>query len=1132
MAAWVEASTRDQSPSAALISQSKTSLSASLLSGDGGKPALGPKPHLMPKPFALQRNATIRPIKAPKISSARQLPRAASSDALDSFVSSKSELVETRVQNTSESVKPNGTLNVSDRSASPKPAPLGPKPALTPKTDPGQNPDIAQKAPNTKPEDGKNVQSRARAKSLGSQEQKALRQTPDGENRSGDADVRASSPCWAVRNRLSVGLTSRFESPEREVGSVRRDEPPLSPSASKPQEDEEISGCSIKRRISLLFDRSAASQHRDTFNKKDSAPAEISVDIKQRIKNLSLNTQQPRVRLPSTGALKCLPHEKTQSDSAQSSPLQNGPAKTTTSEKNVPRKNSTLCSADEEEEEDDDDDAAEEDKENCVSVPMYRRVGMAKDQERKTQEEEKQHKDEQLKKEREREKHLEEERKLREEMERRQEEERLKEDREQEEEKQRQREEQKKQEVERQKRIEEERKLEEERKREAEREIRQEQERLEREKQIDEQKRRIEENREKERQREEQRLRDEREKEKLRKVKEMEDERQRIEEERQREEQRLRQEREKQERIKKEREMEEKRWIEEKERLRQEREMERIRKEREIEEERLRQEREKVERLKKEREMEEKRLLQEQRLRQEREKQERLKKEREMEEKRQIEEEEQLRQEREMERIRKEREMEERRLLEEQRLRQEREKEERLKKEREMEERRGIEEQRLRQEREKERQKKEKEMEEQRLRQQREMERLRKEREMEEKRLREERDEKLKKEREMEERRLVEDEKRWRQEREKERLRMEREDVAVSYDLISFDAVETQREVSPQLPDVLYDDFSVKPRRWGTRTRGTPSPSGEAPSGDAFHDWMESRSNDPESPGLKKHQNSPGEDQDTCNQAQTETEDPTDSQTHRSTPDHIASQQGELKNCDDDDDDDDDDEDERHTETRITHESNNTDVDGGADNKVNQLLQRLTSQEKQRKPSIESDAPEPLLFPKASAPLLDSSVFRAKADLGKKRSIKRSRPSRAVRQRAALPALTEGSNPDWRFCDSTDAAKAQNSESEEESSKYATPPPAPSQPKRVPVFPGMDQSALMAQLKRRSGRMETDVTEGRTAPAVSARSPRTPTLGPRVLPPVNSRDTGSGSSPSWLRELKSKKRLSRPESDA
>ncbi|XP_056602591.1 182 kDa tankyrase-1-binding protein isoform X1 [Triplophysa dalaica] len=1289
MAAWVEASTRDLSPSAALISQSKTSLSASLLSGDACKPALAPKPSLMPKPFAFQRNATIRPIKAPKINSARQLQRAASSDALDSLVSSKSELVETRVQNTSESVKPNGTLKVSVKSASTKPAPLGPKPALTPKTDLDRNPNTTQMAPNTKPEDDKNFQSRARAKSLGSQEQKALRQTPKGESRSGDADFRASSLCWPVRNRLSVGLTSRFESQEREVGSVRRDEPPLSPSESKPQEDEETSGTSIKRRISLLFDRSAASQHRDVFNKKDSAPAEISVDIKQRIKNLSLNTQEPRVRLPSTGDLKCLPHEKTQSDSAQLSPLQHGPAKTTASENNISRKNSTLSTADDdEEEEEEDDDATDEDKENCVSVPVYRRVGMAgmaKDPERKTQEEEKekQHKEEQLQKEWEREKHLEEERKLREEMERRQEEECLKEERKQEEEKQRQREERRKQELERQKRIEEERKLQEEREREAERETRREQERLERDKQIEEQKRRMEEKREKERQREEQRLREEREKERLRKEKEMEEERHRIEEERQREKLRLRQEREKQEMIKKERENEEKKRIEEKERLRREKEnQERLKKEREmeekrlLEEQRLRQEREKEERLKKEREMEEKRLLEEQRLRQEREKEERLKKEREMEEKRlleeqrlrqerekeerlkkereveerkqleeqrlrlereeeerlkkereieekkRIEEEERLRQEREMERIRKKREMEERRQLEEQRLRQEREKEERfkkeremeekrllevqrlrlerlkeerlkkeremeerkqmeeeeklrleremerirkeremeerrrleeqrlrqereikerLKKEREMEEKRLLEEQRLRQESEKERQRKEKEMEEkrqieeeQRLRQQREMERLRKEREMEEKRLREEREEKLKQEREMEERRRVEDEKRWRQEREKARLRMERDDVAVRCDLISFDGDETQIEVSSQLPGVLYDDFSVKPRRWGTGTSrsSTPSPSREAPSDDAVHDWMES--NDPESPGLQIPQNSTGEDQDPCYQDQTET----DSQTSRSPPDHVTSQQGELKNCADDDEDDEDEYvDERDTETRIPHESNNTDVDGFADNKINQLLQRLTSQEKQRKPSIESDAPEitdpePLLFPKSSAPLLDSSVFRSKADLGKKRSIKRSRPSRAVRQRAALPALIEGSNLDWRFCDSSDGSKAQNSESGEEPSKYATPPPAPSRPKRVSLFPGMDQSALMAQLKRRSGLMETDASEGQTTPVVSARSPRTPTLGPRVLPPVNSRDTGSGSSPSWLRELKSKKRLSRPESDA
>nr|XP_055054065.1 182 kDa tankyrase-1-binding protein [Misgurnus anguillicaudatus] len=1311
MAAWVEATTRELSKSTPHINQSKPSVSASTLSGDTGKPALGPKPHLMPKPFALQRNATVRPIKAPRIEVSK-LSRAASSDALDFR---KSDSGETNID---ESIKPNanGTLN-----AAPKPTPLTPKPALTPKPKSVPEPNTRTSSNSRldvsagSAEDVKDVQPRSRAKSLGSQDQKPLRQKP--------ADAKVSSACWPARNRLSVGLTSMFESsskPEREVSSVRRDaetsrtdKAPLSPLEarfSKPQveteevEDGEISGSSIKRRISLLFDRSSASHTRDAVNKKDTASPEISVDIKQRIKNLSLTTHEPRVRLSSAGALKCQPHEKTSSDSdepsfseeslekpAQSTPVQNGPPKHSSPPNAVPETNVLLenkkTSLRSTGEPGANVEEVEEDKENHIAVPVYRRVGITKDLERQRQEEEeKQQREEQLEKERkeqEREKHLEKERK------RAEEERRLKEERKLKEEKQKQLEEQKREEEERTKRIEEERKLEEERKKEAEKERQREQERLEREKQIEEQKRRIEEKREQERQREELRLRQEREKEeKLKKEREMEEKRQ-IEEERLRqqrnkeerlkkeremeenkrieEEKRLRQEREKEERLKKEREMEEKRRIEEEERLRQEREKEeRLKKEREMEEKRqieeqqLRLEREREERLKKEREMEEKRLIEEEkRLRQEREKEERLRKEREMEEKRRIEEEKRLRQEREKEerlrkeremeekrlieeekrlrqereeRLRKEREMEEKRLIEEEkrlrqereerlrkeremeekrrieeekRLRQEREKEERLRKEREMEEKRLIEEEkRLRQERE-ERLRKEREMEEKRLieeekrlRQERE-ERLRKEREMEEKRLieeekrlRQEREERLRKEREMEEKRLIEEEKRlrqereerlrkeremeekrrieeqrmrqerereerlnierelekkrrieeeerWRQERENERLQMRygREEVPTSYDLISFDTEEPKssrgvesiartKTVSPQRDEVIYDDFSVKPRRWGTQERrsSTPSPSRESPTVNETPDWLQYKSNDPGFQELSGDQNS-----EISKQPQiVEESEPED--LLGSEHDEVTSHETELKDCDEDE----DEEQDPFDGNREIDETNNTDDDPGAENRVNQVLQRLTSQVTRR--SIDSDTPdvfepEPILFPQPAAPLLDSSLLRSKVDLGKKRSIKRMRPSRAVRQRAALPSLTEGTNLDWRFCDSTDAkapcSNGQDSESEEETSKDAT--PTPSRPKRVPLFPGVDQSALMAQLKRRSVRMEAEATDDQTSPVVSARSPRTPTrsLGPRVLPPVDSKD-GGGASPSWLLELKSKKRLSQP----
>lgn len=60
---------------------------------------------------------------------------------------------------------------------------------------------------------------------------------------------------------------------------------------------EESGGGSIKRRISMLLDSSTASQQRDSVKKEDQppvSPAEISVDVKQRIKELRLDPGQPQ----------------------------------------------------------------------------------------------------------------------------------------------------------------------------------------------------------------------------------------------------------------------------------------------------------------------------------------------------------------------------------------------------------------------------------------------------------------------------------------------------------------------------------------------------------------------------------------------------------------------------------------------------------------------------------------------------------------------------------------------------------------------------------------------------------------------------------------------------------------------
>ncbi|KAL0194155.1 hypothetical protein M9458_012451, partial [Cirrhinus mrigala] len=318
MAARVEATTREMSQS--LNNPDKTSVSASALPGDTGKPALSPKPHLMPKPFALQRNATVRSIRAPNFN--KQLSRASSSETLLNNIKSGAGSTKPLESLTSGS---NGTVNGSNQSAAPKPVPLIPKPDLIskpkpePTKSPGSNNQTGPK-PGVTDEDVKGVQLRSRAKSFGSLDQNILDQNDQEEAAKTEANVKAPSRCWPPRNRLSVELTSKFESPSQPEKEVRRDaeisklekeRTPQSPSESKfsklPVEkgetgDGEVSGGSIRRRISLLFDQSAAAQRRDTFNKRDNPPAEISVDIKQRIKNLSLDA--PRIRLPSTGTPK------------------------------------------------------------------------------------------------------------------------------------------------------------------------------------------------------------------------------------------------------------------------------------------------------------------------------------------------------------------------------------------------------------------------------------------------------------------------------------------------------------------------------------------------------------------------------------------------------------------------------------------------------------------------------------------------------------------------------------------------------------------------------------------------------------------------------------------------------------
>ncbi|XP_035854170.1 calponin homology domain-containing protein DDB_G0272472 isoform X3 [Sander lucioperca] len=185
-------------------------------------------------------------------------------------------------------------------------------------------------------------------------------------------------------------------------------------------------------------------------------------------------------------------------------------------------------------------------------------------------------------------------------------------------------------------------------------------------------------------------------------------------------------------------------------------------------------------------------------------------------------------------------------------------------------------------------------------------------------------------------------------------------------------------------------------------------------------------------------------------------------------------------------------------------------------------------------PPSSSSESQQLPFPEAPTTLLDTSALRSRAHLVKKRA-PRTRPSRAARQTAALSEGEGGTTEDWLYRDSTEAkaeSKDDDSDSEERARGADASPAVSSQPQRVAMFPGMDPSALKAQLKKRSD-SDNQIDGPTPSPSQLSRSPKSPFLprAARVLPPPGGKENGEEDPPQWLKELKSKKRLSQYEND-
>ncbi|XP_042560169.1 uncharacterized protein KIAA1671 homolog [Clupea harengus] len=126
--------------------------------------------------------------------------------------------------------------------------------------------------------------------------------------------------------------------------------------------------------------------------------------------------------------------------------------------------------------------------------------------------------------------------------------------------------------------------------------------------------------------------------------------------------------------------------------------------------------------------------------------------------------------------------------------------------------------------------------------------------------------------------------------------------------------------------------------------------------------------------------------------------------------------------------------------------------------------------------------------------LLDSSAMRLRVQLGKKRN-RRAPPSRVASHSALLSVL-----PENQYKDSTEEkgepCEQEDPDSEEKlrGAPSSSSSSSSSQPQRVALFPGMDPSALKAQLKKRSD--SDSPPEGTVAPSPSqlSLSPKSPFL--------------------------------------
>ncbi|XP_077317479.1 uncharacterized protein KIAA1671 homolog isoform X2 [Lithobates pipiens] len=161
--------------------------------------------------------------------------------------------------------------------------------------------------------------------------------------------------------------------------------------------------------------------------------------------------------------------------------------------------------------------------------------------------------------------------------------------------------------------------------------------------------------------------------------------------------------------------------------------------------------------------------------------------------------------------------------------------------------------------------------------------------------------------------------------------------------------------------------------------------------------------------------------------------------------------------------------------------------------------------------------------------VLDSTALKNRVQLSRKSQ--RRAPSQLQRRSRLLQsssqlAVIEDTDNLWMYSDTTEEKPEKKEEVEEEEEK---PKRSSVHSPRMPMFPGMDHSTLMAQLRKR----QDAESSSESSPQVT-KSPKSPlphgTLGVKLLPTsADKLDKATGESPQWLKELKSKKRQSQYE---